>query len=470
MKRSGGAGAHGSATKKEKVDPRSVAKSSQQRAAAASRFPHYFYVYNANKNPHFILEGSVDTETAGGGKIGEHNPLEIVSFQSGALPVIAMRYIQREREFCQLRIGVRPSSLNTPGARDKIRNLTKELRAEAKVVLAHPFRKSFAGGQSEDRSVQKETLVIISATEEKAGQESSRDLSVTICPTATWSSWTNVVRVSKLYLAIDLDRTVVDSYTLDGLAKLVRTDSLDEKSKALALSHYNALGIFKESGEVPWFILAFYRSKNVSIEENGSIRVVAGKAGSELVFTKYQDGNPVLFWIRPGFRAFMDRVKDRYFPCFITQSSPMHASLALEVLKIDAEAMSADLRGAKLLTVCRRDRRLETKAFRLTGAGASQCFVGLDDLCGGSDELQQNLDGVSIWERSDLRATIKPVPYYPYSDEAGRSDAIPLEICSNLLEGLHERFFASLHRSVRESGTYGALMACPLATVEDIVS
>ena len=25
-------------------------------------------------------------------------------------------------------------------------------------------------------------------------------------------------------------------------------------------------------------------------------------------------------------------------------------------------------------------------------------------------------------------------------------------------------------RSVRESGTYGALMACPLATVEDIVS
>ena len=56
---------------------------------------------------------------------------------------------------------------------------------------------------------------------------------------------------------------------LDGLAKLVRTDSLDEKSKALALSHYNALGIFKESGEVPWFILAFYGSKNVSIEENG---------------------------------------------------------------------------------------------------------------------------------------------------------------------------------------------------------
>ena len=30
--------------------------------------------------------------------------------------------------------------------------------------------------------------------------------------------------------------------------------------------------------------------------------------------------------------------------------------------------------------------------------------------------------------------------------------------------------FASLHRSMRESGTYGALMACPLATVEDIVS
>lgn len=469
MKRSGGAGAHGSATKKEKVDPRSVAKSSQQRAAAASRFPHYFYVYNANKNPHFILEGSVDTETAGGGKIGEHNPLEIVSFQSGALPVIAMRYIQREREFCQLRIGVRPSSLNTPGARDKIRNLTKELRAEAKVVLAHPFRKSFAGGQSEDRSVQKETLVIISATEEKAGQESSRDLSVTVCPTATWSSFTNVVRVSKLYLAIDLDRTVVDSYTLDGLAKLVRTDSGREVQgpRPLPLQRPRDLQ-GKRGGPLVHLGLLQEQERVHRGERKHSRRGWQGRERARLHKVPGRESRPLLDSSRV--QAFMDRVKDRYFPCFITQSSPMHASLALEVLKIDAEAMSADLRGAKLLTVCRRDRRLETKAFRLTGAGASQCFVGLDDLCGGSDELQQNLDGVSIWERSDLRATIKPVPYYAYSDEAGRSDAIPLEICSNLLEGLHERFFASLHRSVRESGTYGALMACPLATVEDIVS
>ena len=278
----------------------------------------------------------------------------------------------------------------------------------------------------------------------------------------------NVLSGEKLYLAVDLDRTVIDSYTLEGLKKLLLVDSLGERVKANVVSHYLALENYRLTGEIPWFMLAMYGKVNVKVEQDSIY--IERERGSRLVFTKYPNGCPVIFWIRPGWDTFLELIPKRYFTCFITQSARMHATLALKILGVHAPTDGSSRDGVNVLTVAREDRKVITKAFCLTGASAEKCWVGLDDLCDGIDMSSDNLNGVAIWQPDDLKAILKPVPFHAFSEEAGKSDAISLEICSNILTGIHTRFVACLNSALQAGKTYDALLSCSLPRVEDLVA
>merc|ERR1712072_1354007 len=266
----------------------------------------------------------------------------------------------------------------------------------------------------------------------------------------------------------DLDRTMIDTYTIEGLQKLAKDDpSLNEKEKCYAISHALALNHYKDHGQLPVYMHWVYGEQNI-VSVQSAIVVNRGKE-SKLVFTRYANGNPVLFWIRPGWNTLWNSVHSHYFPCFVTHSSAPHASLALKVLGIDVLTV-AQGSVVKSLTICREGRKFLTKAFHMTGSQAEKCFIGIDDLCDGSDELLSNYDGVSIWNRSDLRKIVKPVPYHAYSGEPGKSDELPLHVCSTLLLGIHQRFFASLDKASQECNAFDSLLSCNLPDLDDIVA
>ena len=438
---------------------------------AASDAPAtYFYVFNAEKSPQFVLESSPADRRAplelAEIAIGAHNHFEIASAPRGPLAVLASRYVLQEARFCE-RFLARGSPLNTPAAAQTLRALTADLSAQAMVVLAHPFRASGAqdgGGKRTDRR----TVAILTA---RPGEDAG--LCVAVCPAATWAAWTNALSATKLYLAVDLDRTVIDSYTLEMMRRLLMREDgeMSERAKSALVCHYLALENYRLTGEIPWFLVAIHGKENVTLEGDGAVCIDRGR-GSRLVFTRYPNGSVVLFWVRPGWDRFVDRIQQRYFTCFITQSAPMHADLALKVLKVrrggvgDGESSRDDV---KVLTVCREGRGVVTKAFCLTGAKAEGCWCGLDDLCDGADLSRGNLDGVVTWIGGDLPCVLKPIPFHAYSEEPGKSDAVSLDMCVNLLEGVHERFFAAVERLVGESKGYEDLATRPLARVADIM-
>ena len=411
------------------------------------------------RGPNFVLQCPKKNQN-----LRSFNQLSTASYQDGAYALLATRYI-REESTCE-HFQVHASSKNSAFQSSNVKKFYSELGNQMRVVLASEEMK----GSDSDLSLMSanDTLILITAN----GEECT--FTFTVCLRKTFDIWMNVVSKYKLYLGIDLDRTVIDSYTLEGLEKLIQEQNSSEREKSFVLAHALALEHFNRKGDIPPFMRMIYGSTNVKFE-SGAIYVDRGR-GSKLIFTryprgtqKYPNGTPVLFWIRPGWDVFLDSIKDRYFTCFITQSSSIHAALALKVLKLDVLQEEKES-GVRMLTVCRKDKKLITKAFHLTGAGAEKCFVGLDDLCDGSDELHSNLDGVSIWNRGDLRVILKPVPYHAYSEQAGQSDATPLEMCSHLLSGIHERFFASLNKAVEGCKSHSSTLSCSLAKVEDIVS
>ncbi|QDZ21475.1 hypothetical protein A3770_05p39930 [Chloropicon primus] len=438
-----------------------------------------FHVYDRKtESPQFVLESREGRPRRP--KVGTDNHLEIAAGPQGPSAVLAARYACSETSFSDRAKVGGGSTLNTRASGERLEAFWRDLRDQMKVVLAHPFRANLSsldrraegGGGSPcgGRIKDKGTVAIIVASPCGGGQCGGAPMEIVLCPSATWAAWINALSAKKLYLAVDLDRTLIDSYTQESLLRLVRDKGLGERVKAYALSHYFALENYRLAGEIPWFMLEMYGKENVRLEENAIC--IDRERGSRLVFTKYSSGCAVLFWIRPGWDHFVERIQDRYFTCFITQSSRMHAELSLRVLKVQVppEQEEGAMDGVKVLTVCRKDKRVVTKAFHLTGARAERCWLGLDDLCDGSDVSASNLDGVSIWQSSDLKSVLKPVPFHAYSDEAGKSDAISLQICTNILEGMHERFFASVERVLQASSTYDDLLTCPLPKLEDIMS
>jgi len=425
---------------------------------------------HAKGRPHFVFECEKQNQ-----HLRSHNRVDILSFHDGPAAVLAARYVRQET-FCE-HFTVR-NALETPASRKTVSNFDSELRGQLRVFLAAPVapdlggpeKAADAGRPSRGGAREQDVLVLITAAQE------ALTFTLTFCPKKTFDTWMAVLTKNKLYLAIDLDRTVIDSYTLEGLEKVLREEAFSEREKSYILAHALALEHYNRKGEIPPFMRMIYGAANVKQEFDAVY--VERERGSQLIFTKYPkglnrkypEGGPVLFWVRPGFDTFLKNVRNRYFSTFITHSSNAHASLALKLLKIDV-AESERLSGIPVMTVCRKGKKLLTKAFHLTGAGAEKCFVGLDDLCDGSDEQACNPDGVSTWISSDLRVVVKPVPYHAYRSEAGQSDAVPLEMCANLLACIHERFFAALRRAAEDcDGSFEKLLACPLPKIDDIVS
>ena len=377
----------------------------------------------------------------------------IHSFPAGKGSIFIARYVMQER-FCK-NIEVKISGAETN--QRKLQELYEDLKDGIKVALTHVSSEA-----SEQDPTEKDKWAVLTPSRTK------NNFSVTICPKKTWEIWSNVVEKKKLYLGMDLDRTIIDTYTIEGLQKLVKDDpSRNERDKSYALSHALALDNYRHHGQIPQFMQWIYGAHNI-VREKDAIIVNRGK-DSKLVFTRYMNGNPVLFWIRPGWNTLWKSIDSHYFPCFVTHSSAPHAYLAMKVLGLDVLTLGQGS-GVKALTICRDGRKFLTKSFHMTGSQAEKCFIGIDDLCDGSDELLTNYDGVSIWSRSDLRKIIKPIAYHAYSEEPGQSDELPLHICSTLLMGIHQRFFTSLEKATQDSKVMDTLLSCTLPDLDDIVA
>jgi hypothetical protein len=455
-----------STTQKENVDPQLAVKAEEGvgegRNAATAEWKASFEIYDSlTRECIGTLEGGLASNQE---EIGSIKRLSIHAFQSGKGSVFVARYVMQER-FCKsIQVKIPAAETNSPFSK-KVQALYEDLKGGIKVALAHLSSSSA-----------KDKWAVLTPSRTK------NNFSVTICPKKTWEIWSNVIEKRKLYLGMDLDRTMIDTYTIEGLQKLVKDDpSLNEKEKCYALSHALALENYRHHGQLPLCMQWVYGEQNIvseestivvgeqnTVSEQSTIVVNRGKE-SKLIFTKYANGNPLLFWIRPGWTTLWNSVDLHYFPCFVTHSSAPHAFLALKVLGIDIPTV-AQGSGVKPLTICREGRKFLTKAFHMTGSQAEKCFIGIDDLCDGSDELLSNYDGVSIWNRSDLRKILKPIPYHAYSGEPGKSDELPLHICSTLLLGIHQRFFASLDKASQECNTFDSLLSCTLPDLDDIVA
>ena len=292
-----------------------------------------------------------------------------------------------------------------------------------------------------------------------------------ICAERTWKTWAACLRHRKLCLGMDLDRTVVDTYTVELLEHLLRSGTLSESERPLVLLDLMALRHFGSCGEVPRFVTILYPNASFTCEGNGGPAAITHQDGGRIVFTKGPDGKAFLMWVRPGWAALRSVVEERYFTSFVTQASQPHAERAIEALGAEHLAFE-DTSGVPRMTICRDGvNKIHRKSFGAIGAMATKCWLGLDDLLDGSDECHSNADGVSIWEREDLKAILKPVPYHAYSREAGRSDAIPAEICANLLCCIHQRFFAAVDNVLKASeGSFAKVTEAELPELGSIMS
>eukprot|EP00216_Chloropicon_sp_CCMP2111_P000116 CAMPEP_0198239922 /NCGR_PEP_ID=MMETSP1446-20131203/5188_1 /TAXON_ID=1461542 ORGANISM="Unidentified sp, Strain CCMP2111" /NCGR_SAMPLE_ID=MMETSP1446 /ASSEMBLY_ACC=CAM_ASM_001112 /LENGTH=548 /DNA_ID=CAMNT_0043922589 /DNA_START=248 /DNA_END=1894 /DNA_ORIENTATION=+ len=363
------------------------------------------------------------------GRIGNIRPgkeaqmqgqLHTSSFDQGPIPVLAARFMAEEK-------GATPVFVSAKNDENMLRFYEK-LRSGLQVALAD-FTRDRNGNQLNHAVVVpfpvKGKFMIVLSTKR------------------VWTTWLTVLKRRKLYIGVDLDRTVVDCYTLEKLEAVIRSAELSEREKALAILHLSALNHYRNTNMMPQYLRALYRDIGVP-DEKGAISICR-ENGGRVVLTRYANGDPILVLVRPGWEALLSVFKADYYTCFITQGSSIHASTVLEALGAHA-LEETDESGIGLKVICRDadNKKTYKKSFSLAGAGATKCFVGLDDLLDGSDESRSNAEGVSIWERDDLKVVLKPVPYHAYSEEAGQSDQVPLEMCSILLKSIHHRFFSAV--------------------------